>query len=287
MAFIGALGKLARVVRAARTLKSVVPKRYLGNLDWQGYTPTKSMPYKRRYASRSRRFKRFRRKRRRSRQRYIRYGRRLRKPGILFKGIVRVLRYHETADLSPSVGTGAHYRYDMGSIYKPNQSVALATGASHQPYGFDQLCPTLYKKFRVISSSITVRFVPTGGFSLDTHPYIVALRPRLHSGDTGPSARIDDDIENGGILWRVLKWPSASTNQTVLRYHCKPWKCHSVDLQDPDTWGDSTASPVKSNYVDVTAGPTQATVVYADVVIFVDMYFKVQFFEPNNDLAPS
>lgn len=60
------------------------------------------------------------------------------------------LRYSETFQINPSIGTPGHYLFRCGSIFDPN-----LTGVGHQPYGHDTLA-LIYNHYEVESATITL-----------------------------------------------------------------------------------------------------------------------------------
>ncbi len=93
-------------------------------------------------------------KRRRKTQRLNRSSR----SGPFPRSAIVSLRYVDNlATLDPIIGTVGAYTFRANDIFDPN-----ATGAGHQPYGHDTLA-TVYHRYKVLSSKITVVFHTTGG----------------------------------------------------------------------------------------------------------------------------
>lgn len=73
-------------------------------------------------------------------------------PTPLAPAVMRVvLSYTEQVTLTSTIGAYAAYLFKGNGLFDPNQ-----TGTGHQPVGFDQWAPGIYRRYRVMASTISV-----------------------------------------------------------------------------------------------------------------------------------
>lgn len=75
-----------------------------------------------------------------------------------------MLKYAEDINVTVDGSIGANYLFRCNSLYDPNQS-----GVGHQPMGRDQYA-NFYKRYVVIGSKITVRFIAQEGNTATNSP---------------------------------------------------------------------------------------------------------------------
>lgn len=75
------------------------------------------------------------------------------------------MKYSEVVTSAAGSGSYGLTKWNLNNLNQPNRDVAVGTGTSHQPYGFDSLF-TLYNRFRVISCSYVLMAQAQDGTTL-------------------------------------------------------------------------------------------------------------------------
>jgi len=185
-------------------------------------------PYKRRTV----------RARRRSRIRTLNPGR----AGVPSKTLVNHV-YCDTISLNPGAGVGAQHIFRANSIYDPDLTGVL-TG--HQPFLHDQLAAQ-YKKYKVVSSSISVRFKARSGTNYPTHvgisltdsSTIVASLPLM--------------MESGLFTWRGLHQDMQYGVRLARNYSHSRWSNRDGHEEHDTGETPNGFNPVHSVYFNITA----------------------------------
>lgn len=110
----------------------------------------------------------------------------------------------QLTNTGPSGSGWATYRFNLNSIYDPDQ-----TGIGHQPYGHDTLS-TLYNRYRVIKCTYTISAISTGTTSGNQYTVVAALPAnevhsisRIEDAQESPKCRFITQAPNSGL--KVLR----------------------------------------------------------------------------------
>lgn len=161
------------------------------------------MPARSKYRNRKRNFRR-----RRTRRKYA-----IARPSTSYNLVPRTkllrLKYVETTNFNPGVGTLGSHIFRANSCYDPFQS---ATG--HQPLGWDQVTP-LYNHYVVVGSKVKCTFMPattTSGVSSDPLYCGIFLSDDL-TFSTDPNVL----IEQGKTNYRLMNTNQTSPGKAIVR----------------------------------------------------------------------
>lgn len=177
----------------------------------------------------------------------------------------RKLLFGSIVAINPAAGVCGVHTFRANDLYDPN-----LTGAGHQPRGFDQLM-TLYNKFKVHASKITVQMHANGSTGL-----LLALEsgPLAGAGAPPPS----QVIERQRTSWQMV---SSTINLGSLVNDFNLKRDMKVESQDVVLNGTVSASPTKIWNYNIWMGPgdesADLSTQYATVIIEYD----AEFFEPK------
>lgn len=175
---------------------------------------------------------------RRSRSKY-----KLSKQVITPKNLIRSLRYTDTVQLNPGIGSQASYVFSANGIYDTD-----ITGVGHQPTGFDQYM-LMYDHYKVLGSKISVKFVPITGTGVADNQQIVSIKLQ----DT-PSTYTDFriGIENGQSCWSVIQSGNGSRTKNLTKTfsskHTFPNRIASDSIV-----GSATANPSEQMFYVISS----------------------------------
>lgn len=182
------------------------------------------------------------------------------------------MRYCETLTLNPGVGGLMTYNaYAANGIYDPN-----ITGAGHQPMGHDEYA-TLYKKYRVLSSHITVEFFPEGASGLTDNVICVIMVNQDTSLPSSPQTA----IENGDSVYGVAT-DSDNNGRLKLKNNWSS-KRYSGSIADHQAQMGS-ANPTNLDYFHVGCGSLNGEDP-SEVNCLVTISYQVLLTEPNDLLG--
>lgn len=132
-------------------------------------------------------------------------------------------------------------------------------GGGHQPYGFDQLCPTLYDHFTVIGSTIKVQWVRA---SADTS--VIPGWCGVLLSDNGITSTASSNVHhllesyNAGSV-QAVGWVGAPSGSSVMPQTRKSFSAKKF-FKKPNIIGSSqyqgtyTADPTEKAYYEVYCG---------------------------------
>ncbi len=121
------------------------------------------------------------------------------------------MKYAEDIMVSVDGNIGTNYLFRCNSIFDPNQS-----GTGHQPMGHDQYA-NFYKRYTVVGSKITVRFVggTVSGSTVD--PNAITNVGITTIDDTGSSiVNPTDFMENNRTTYSLIQPQKPTT--TITKY---------------------------------------------------------------------
>jgi hypothetical protein len=180
--------------------------------------------------------------------------------GIPIKRVV-TLAYGTSCPLNGGAFTYAANLFRLNGLYDPD-----ATGAGHQPRGYDQLLSSTgpYTRYTVTHCEVTVVF--KNGTADNVFCGLLASN---YASSTADVATIDDVLERSNIIWKPLM-PTGSTGQfTTIKttYDIGQFLGRPNILSDDDLAGAYNANPSIQCYVlafmiSHTIAPVLA---YADV----------------------
>lgn len=107
--------------------------------------------------------------------------------------LITKLKYHENVNFAPAALNYA-YNYNMNSLYDPDR-----TGTGHQPMYYDQLCPTVYNRYRV--TGFSYKFVISNANT--------PLKIQTHFQNNNHSTDIEDLGEMVGVKQTIVNAMSA------------------------------------------------------------------------------
>lgn len=200
------------------------------------------------------------------------------------------LRYVETLTLDPGVGVTGDYIFRANSLTTPNALVAIGSGTSHQPYGFDQMCGTgtggnspMYNSYTVVGSQISVRINnPDNGNNSQALAGIL-IRKDATPINVAPAIVLEQP-GNGGF--KVIE-ASTQGGKTVatLKKKLSVKKFFSINrvVGNTDYSGTATADVPVANtaYYHVIVGPMVAAVDLAVRTIVVTIDYFAVFQQPK------
>lgn len=114
--------------------------------------------------------------------------------GIVAKRSVVRLPYCTNATATSTTGSIANYTFRANDLYDPD-----FTSTGHQPLGFDQVCPTMYNHFTVVSSRIVViaDLEPTV-----TVPVLIAIQKA--SGTSWTPTAPSEIMETPHLFYKII-----------------------------------------------------------------------------------
>lgn len=181
------------------------------------------------------------------------------------------LRWGRNDNYNPSGSTPVWRIYRTNSLYDPYYAVG-----GTQPYGFDQLCPTLYNQYRVVAFKITVTFMN----DTDNIYYVsMSNTPSL----TSPS-NIKGMIEDENSQCKILG--SKGSNQAIVtlssyRTVASVFGVPKSTVTGDDLYhGDGSNNPAYTSYAHIGAQPHNSAVLGSDVHFKTDIMFYCVFNHP-------
>lgn len=162
--------------------------------------------------------------------------------------------------------------FNLNGLFDPDQS-----GLGHQPLGFDQLCPTMYSRYRVSRISWTVIAAPpnTSGTCA-----MIACRPNNASLPAAPN--VGNWAEKPRTQVRTMAVGgdpmviTGSVNLAELN-----GKSFAQYISDDNTAGSSSANPTEIQQLGVQAFDQDGTTLTAfSTKIQVILEYTVTFFDP-------
>lgn len=154
------------------------------------------------------------------------------------------LRYCTVIVVDAPVGSTTNYNFLANDLYDPD-----ATGAGHQPLGFDQLM-AYYDHFTVLGSMISVRVTPSAGSALTPGLMGIALSD---NGAAVSSASSVSHLLEGRQTGRNVRWigdRDRMSSDTITKkfshkhFFCKP--SHGSEFK-----GSASGSPSEKAYYEV------------------------------------
>lgn len=196
--------------------------------------------------------------------------------GLPITKIVK-MRYVQSYTLDPGIGTVAHQIFRANSIYDPD-----GTGSGHQPLGADQWA-TLYGKYQVIASKITLRLASQGAAAY-SGTGVVTLRL---STDSVPSGSFDSvDLEQRNCKWRVYNSGYAGNNWSMTKGFGMRRFFQLTTYDDDTTMRNFGANPAEEAFFIVSARGVDAAS-NPDAVDFVAQVDYVVMLRDPLDLGAS
>lgn len=162
------------------------------------------------------------------------------------------LKYVEEIQLNPTIGGIASYVFRANDLYDPD-----VTGAGHQPYGFDTLCPTIYNHFTVIGAKIKVQWHNSSTSS--TNPAWCGILLSDDGTTATTSSNVNHLIESygaGSVLpVGLVGAPNSHSVQTVLyrNFSAKKFFKKAAIVGASNYMGDATSSPTDLAYFEIYA----------------------------------
>lgn len=190
------------------------------------------------------------------------------------------LTYCDELVITPGgVGLGAYHIFRAASIFDPDY-----TGTGHQPRYHDIL-QSVYERYCVVGSKITVRFWAPGSSSAGQCMVYVTLRP--NSGDQPTTAASYSNImEQGGVTFRPLGARDGGTDCTKIVRTYSPRRLYSKNPKDEDDlqalYG---ASPSTSPVFILGVVPVNSADTIGAVRVTVKMDFAVLSMRKKHDLT--
>jgi len=165
------------------------------------------MPYKRGYKKRARRNFR---KAGKGGRRY--YAKKYNNVGTLIADTTKIhMKYAEDVIVNVNGTLGSDYLFRCNSIFDPNQS-----GAGHQPMGHDEYA-RFYKRYVVVGSKITVRFVGATVSGSTVDPNAITNVGITTIDDTGSNILLPSEfMENNRTTYGVIQPQRPS--HTITKY---------------------------------------------------------------------
>lgn len=191
-----------------------------------------------------------------------------------------MLRYHDTKTLSSTSGACAYNVFLANGMFDPDQ-----TGTGHQPRFFDQLLGSdaggaPYGKYRVLSSTISVRFMNTNS-SVNAIGY-VGIRQR-HSETSNLASVVPYDMgEIPNMKYKLINVSTGVGNWPIITMKSNITKILSIkDLRDnEDCAGTYLADPAEIVIFDVFYLPRDGTTT-TSIAYDVSITYFVELFDQN------
>lgn len=161
--------------------------------------------------------------------------------------------YVSFATIDPTTLAAGYRTYRANSIYDPDYT-AVSGASNHQPYTHDTW-QTIYNKYSVISSKITVKFTPSA--TANSMPVIVGIC--LDDDASFPitgAANVNLLLERNNTTYRQMSVSGADKTVTLSKvFNAKRW--FGRKAQDDDILSASFgANPAKMAFFGVFAAPT-------------------------------
>lgn len=182
------------------------------------------------------------------------------------------LLYTDGVLLATSAGVGfTTYSFRANSLFDPDY-----TGTGHQPYRYDQLA-TIYQKYRVVSSKITVNF-STGDKTVaatDTGPWQVGVVPSTAFTSTGSGTDMYTLAESAMSSFGVLRNGITKTCSTTW----KPGDMTDISPRD-DTFQALTSANPSTQIAYIVWLWNQGSTAATNVIANVTIEFECEFSRP-------
>lgn len=182
------------------------------------------------------------------------------------KFLVR-MKYSETFQIPSGSTTLAEYRYNLNSVYDPNNS-----GIGHQPYGYDTYS-TVYNKYRVykVTWSITA-------FNA-VQSAVIATEPCNNLVTTTNMSQVK---ERPRVQWKVAPSPGDTIR---LRGRCNLPNLAgvtSVQYKTGDTfWAPVGNSPSETLILRIFAADVNETSNIGTTTFGINLTYHCEFFDQN------
>lgn len=189
------------------------------------------------------------------------------------------MRYVETVNVDPAIGSVGTYQFRASDVFDPN-----ATGGGHQPYGHDTY-QTLYQKYIVVSSKISVKFWSTG------------VTANTSCANVGILLKDNNNAETNLTLWMERPNTSFKTlgpvtgpnsyQQLSKTFNAKKFFSLKDIKDNVDAYGsDFGDTPPDVAYYQIVVAPAQSTLDISNVYMTVVIDYNVLCLKPI-DIAQS
>lgn len=175
--------------------------------------------------------------------------------------------YNTVLTMNPPIGNNILWHYFRMSLYDSDKS-----GLGHQPMGFDQVCPVIYKKYTVIGAKVVCRF-GRSDTTYGTVPYIYALG-KGNATTTFPTT-INDTIENGNckVGWSNID-PAVPIPTMSIGYSTRKELSVKNIMDEPALAGSATADAVNHGIIAVGVGSMDHQTDLGPVIVNVTIRFS-------------
>lgn len=169
---------------------------------------------------------------------------------------------------TPGVATDG-FRFNLNGLYAPQYP-----SGGHQPMGFDQLCPTLYQKYRVYKCAWTIKVnsAATTGVAYNCtvvpmNNQTAALTSTQNYMEIPRAQNVLHSLHNGKIIRGSIRLPNL-VGRTTAEY-----------MADDVYVGSATANPGEYCILHVWNEDTSG----ANIGYYfnIDLTYYCEFFDPN------
>lgn len=185
------------------------------------------------------------------------------------------LTYYHTRDMAaqPTADVPASHTYRANGIFDPDY-----TGVGHQPRGFDQWA-SHYKKYRVISSKVTVLTNSTSsGTLMGIWTGNIADVPNIQLPPIS-GTRTDDFWERGDIRKSIM---GSQTAGAPYKYLSAAWsnKSYKQGVTTDMKSATVTNDPADNQVFRIYKTGVTSTVLSPATSLVIRIVYQVQFFDP-------
>lgn len=193
--------------------------------------------------------------------------------------LATVLKANFRACKTFQLNGGAAGAIAVGTLFVNSLFDPFQTLGAEQPRGFDQLCGTLYQRYRVKKCKINVQFVASGALAAGNGQ----VQGFQITDTQSASTSFRDAIEQGYCSWAVSSGDPAIVN--VLTQVVDVSKFSGRSYKDDENSADSSNNPGNPIVCHIFVQALDATIDLAVMNVLVTLDFETELFDPINVAA--
>lgn len=185
------------------------------------------------------------------------------------------LQYCDVVQLQASAGSPGIHQFRLGSLFDPD-----FTGVGHQPQWFDTFA-TVYQKYRVLRSKITVSFIPNNISDIEANdkgPYVVGITTNQTA--TFGSSSYPALLEDANSVHDIIVDKQGGNNMKTLSATYVPKRDQGLDAYTENLDATMSANPSRDYFATIWA-LDMTELASQDVVAKVCIEFDAEFFLPK------
>lgn len=190
------------------------------------------------------------------------------------------LVYNQSGTLSASTGgiAGTEVNFSLNDCYDPDH-----TGVGHQPRGFDQLCPALFKRFKVFRADVNIHFENPSSMGGKIYGVAQLKNPSNITVSTAGLLPFDFIERSDAAAIKIVDShvPSTVTHSFDIRRVSNAFGQYGSFRFDDNFSGDSTGGPGNQVYLALNTCNDTATD-NTTLGYRITICYHVLFYDPTN-----